>query len=78
MEDPRLGVESELQLPTYATATAMQDLSRACDLHHSSRQRQILNLQNKARDPTPFLIDTSRVLNPEPQEELFPFSNVFH
>ena len=27
MEVPRLGVELELQLPTYATATAMQDLS---------------------------------------------------
>ena len=28
MEVPRLGVESELQLPTYTTATAMQDPSR--------------------------------------------------
>ena len=27
MEVPRLGVESELQLPAYATATAMPDLS---------------------------------------------------
>ena len=25
MEDPRLGVKSELQLPAYATATAMPD-----------------------------------------------------
>ena len=32
MEVPRLGVESELQLPTYATAMAMQDLSHICDL----------------------------------------------
>ena len=31
MEVPRLGVESELQLPAYTTATATQDLSRACD-----------------------------------------------
>ena len=28
MEVPRLGVELELQLPDYTTATAMQDLSR--------------------------------------------------
>ena len=28
MEVPRLGVESELQLPAYAAATAMPDLSR--------------------------------------------------
>ena len=37
MEIPRLGVEQELQLPVYATATATQDLSHVCDLHHSSR-----------------------------------------
>ena len=34
-EVPRLGVKSELQLP--ATATAMRNPSRVCDLHHSSR-----------------------------------------
>ena len=33
MEVPRLGVQSELWLPAYATATAMQDPSRICDLH---------------------------------------------
>ena len=43
MEVPRLGAESELQLLDYTTATAAQDLSRSCDLHHSSRQRRILN-----------------------------------
>ena len=37
MEVPRLGVETELQLPAYATATATLDLSLICDLHHSSR-----------------------------------------
>ena len=36
LEAPRLGVESELQLPAYATATP--DLSHVCDLHHSSWQ----------------------------------------
>ena len=42
MKVPRLGFQSELQLPAYATATAKQDLSRVCDLHHSSWQCQIL------------------------------------
>ena len=36
-EVPRLGGESELLLPAYATATATWDLRRSCDLHHSSR-----------------------------------------
>ena len=58
---PRLGVESELQLPAYTTATAMQDLSHVCDLQHSSRQRQILNPLIKARDQTLILMDTSQV-----------------
>ena len=50
MEVPRLGVESELQLLAYATATAMPDLSCVCDLYHSSRQCQNLNPLRKARD----------------------------
>ena len=41
MEVPRLGVESELQLLAYTTATATWDPSHVCDLHHSSRQHQI-------------------------------------
>ena len=36
MEVPRLGVESELQLLAYTTATATQDPTRICDLYHSS------------------------------------------
>ena len=52
MEVPRLGVKSELQLPAYTTATAMQDPSRICDLHHSSRHYWILNPLNEARDQT--------------------------
>ena len=32
--------------------TATQDPSHVCDLHHSSRQRQILNLLSKGRDQT--------------------------
>ena len=42
MEDPRLGVESELQLPAYATAMAMLDLNHVSDLHYSSQQCWIL------------------------------------
>ena len=61
MEIPRLGVQLELQLPAYLTATAMPDPSWVCDLHHSSRQRQ--SPPSKARDPTHILIDTSQVLN---------------
>ena len=38
MDIPRLGVELEMQLPNYTTATAMPDLSCICNLHHSSRQ----------------------------------------
>ena len=50
MEVLRLGVESELLLPAYTTATAMWDLSRVCDLHHSSQQRWIRYPLGKARD----------------------------
>ena len=48
----------------YATATAMQDLSCVLDLHHSSRQCQILNLLSEAGDRTSILMDTSWVCNP--------------
>ena len=58
MEVPRLGVESELQLPAYITATAMPDPSHDCDLHHSSRQRQILNPLSEARYGICVLMDT--------------------
>ena len=50
MEVPRLGVESELLLPAYTTATAMPHLSHVCDPHHSSRQCWILNPLSRARD----------------------------
>ena len=35
MEVPRLGVESELQLQAYTTATATRAPSRICKLYHS-------------------------------------------
>ena len=50
MEVPRVGVESELQLLAYITATASQDPSHICELHHSSRQCQIPDPLGKARD----------------------------
>ena len=37
MEVPRLGVESELQLVAYTTATATPHLSCVCNLYHSSQ-----------------------------------------
>ena len=40
----------ELQLLTYATATATQDPSHVCNLHHSSQQHQVLNPLSEARD----------------------------
>ena len=52
IEVPRLGIQSELQLPAYTTAAATRDLSCIFDLHHSSRQRQILNPLSKSRDWT--------------------------
>ena len=50
MKVPRLGVDSELQLLAYTTATAAPDPSRIFDLHHSLQQCQILNPLSKARD----------------------------
>ena len=63
MEVPRVGVESELQLPAYATATATAtpDRSCVCDLHHSSHQRQMFNPLSKAKDRTHIVTDPSQV-----------------
>ena len=36
MKVPMLGVELELYLPAYTTATAVWDPSHICNLHHSS------------------------------------------
>ena len=61
MEDPWSRVELELKPLAYARATATQDLSRVCNLHHSSRQRRILNPLNKARDQTRNRMVPSRI-----------------
>ena len=61
MEVPLLGLESELQLLTYASVTP--DLSHVCNQYHSSWQCQILNPLIKAKDQTHILMDNSQVLN---------------
>ena len=60
MEVPRLGVESEQQLLTYAIAIAMQDPDHVCNLRHSSRHCQILNPLSEARNQICILMDTSQ------------------
>ena len=62
MEVPRLGAESELQLPAYTTARAPWNPNRVYDLHHSSQHRQVINPLSKARDQICVLTDTSRNL----------------
>jgi len=61
MEVTRLGVKLELQLLADTTATVTQDPRLICALHHSSRQCQILNPLNEARDQTCILMDTCQV-----------------
>ena len=75
MEVLRLGVKSDLQLQAYATATAMWDPSQVCNIHHSSRQHQILNPLSGAREQTHILTGTSQVCYhcyPEPPPPLDP------
>ena len=61
MEVPRLWVQLQLQLPAYIRTTAMPYLSRVCNLHHSSRQLQILNPQSEAMDQTHNLMVPSQI-----------------
>ena len=70
MEVPRLGVELELKVPTYITATATPDLSCVRDLYHSSLQHRIPNPLSEARDQTCILMDTSQIHLAVPQWEL--------
>ena len=57
MEVPGLGVKLELQLQTYAAATATWDLSCICDLYHSSWQCQIPDSLSQTRDGIRILMD---------------------
>ena len=61
MDIPRLGVQLELWLLAYATATAVLDPSCICDLHHSSWQRWSLNPLSRARDWTRNLMVPSQI-----------------
>ena len=61
VEVPRLVVESELQLPAYTPATATEDPSCICDLHHSSQWCRMLNPLIKARDQTRILMNSSQI-----------------
>ena len=61
MEVPRKGVKSEVQPPAYTRATATQNLSHVCDLHHSSQQCRILNPRNEAKDWIWNLMVTSQI-----------------
>ena len=63
MEVPGLGDESELQLPAYATATAMPDPSCTFDLHCSLWQHWILNPLSETRDQNQVFKDTTWVRN---------------
>ena len=59
MDVPRLGVQSELQLPAFATPQQLWDPSLICDLHHSLWQCQNPEPLNEARDLTHTLMDSS-------------------
>ena len=71
MDVSRLGVELELQLPAYVTATATPDLSDICNVRCSLWQCRSLNPLREARDQTRDLADTMLGSQPfELQREL--------
>ena len=76
MEVPRLGAKLELQLLAHTTAT--EDLSSICDLHHNSRQHQILKLLSEARiEPaTSWLL--VRFISAAPQKEILMLKSLIH
>ena len=76
-EVPRLGVNSELQLPAYTTATATPDPSCVCDLHHNSLQRGIPDPPSEARDWTFVLMEPVGFISAGPQQDLLIFLS-FH
>ena len=70
MAVPRLGMELELYLLAYITATATPDLSHVCDLCRSSQQHWILNPLSEARDRSHVLMDASQVVTTKPRRAL--------
>ena len=77
MEVPRLGVELELQLPAYTTATATPNLSYICDLHAAWSNERTFNLLSKARDQTSILMDTGQIFNTLNHNRNSQFANPF-
>jgi len=73
MEVPRLGVELELQLLAYTTATATPDPSHVCDPHHSSQKYWNLNPLSEARARTRNLMVPIGFVSAVPWWELFFF-----
>ena len=70
MEVPRLGVEMELQLSVYTTATAMWEPSRIYNLHHScDNTRSLTNSARLGIEPTSLWIP-GRFVTAKPQGEL--------
>ena len=63
MEVPRLGVELELQLPAYTTATATWDWAVSVTYHAACGHAGSFNQLSKDRDPNHILMDTAQVLN---------------
>ena len=64
LEVPRLGIESELQLPACTKDTAKLDPCLLWDLYHRSQQllnHWILNPLREAKDWTHILMDTSQI-----------------
>ena len=55
------GSQARGRIGAAARATATRDPSRVCNLHHSSRQRRIVNPPSKGRDRTRDLMVPSRV-----------------
>ena len=77
MKGPWQGVESELQLLAYTTATATWDPSHVCDLHHSSWQYQILNQWERPEiKPASSWIVVRLITAQPPWELLFIFKNI--
>ena len=71
------GGEVEQQRQAHATATAMPDLRRICELCYRLRQGQILNPLSEARDQTLILLEPmsgSQLIEPQQELSHIPFS----